>query len=101
MELDRIKVVFNCNKKTNGKVIDRLSRIYTYIFIDEVQDLAGYDLELLNLFFKCNSATLLVGDLRQGTYSTNSTSKNKKYKKSKIVGFFEKNKAKLKLIVLP
>ena len=83
------KFVYRCNEKSNGNVINRLSRIYSHIYIDEVQDLAGYDLELLKLFFKCNSSTLLVGDPRQGTYSTNSTLKNKKYKKSKIVGFFD------------
>jgi len=45
------KFVFRCNEKTKGNVIDRISRIYPYIFIDEVQDLAGYDLELLKLLF--------------------------------------------------
>ncbi len=83
------KFVFKCNAKTNGSVIDRLTRIYKHIFIDEVQDLAGYDLELLKLLFKSSSSTLLVGDPRQGTYSTNSSAKNKKFKKAAIVNFFE------------
>ncbi len=83
------KFVCKCNEKSNGSVIDRLSRIYSHIYIDEVQDLAGYDLELLKLLFKCNSSTLLVGDPRQGTYSTSNTSKNKKYKKFNITFFFE------------
>jgi len=83
------KFAFRCNEKTNGAVIDRLSRIYSRIFIDEVQDLAGYDLELLNLLFKSATQTLLVGDPRQATYSTNSAPKNKKFKKSAIVNFFE------------
>jgi DNA helicase II / ATP-dependent DNA helicase PcrA len=83
------KFVCKCNEKGDGRVIDRLRRIYSHIFIDEVQDLAGYDLEFLKLLFKCESSTLLVGDPRQGTYSTNSTLKNKKFKKSQIVYFFE------------
>jgi len=83
------KFVFRCNEKTSNNVIDRISRVYPHIFIDEVQDLAGYDLELLKLLFNCNSNVLLVGDPRQGTYSTNSAPKNKKYKKSQIVHFFE------------
>jgi len=83
------KFVFRCNETSKGSVIDRLSRIYSHIFIDEVQDLAGYDLELLKLLFKANTNTLLVGDPRQGTYSTNSSSKNKKFKKAAIVNFFE------------
>jgi len=82
------KFVFRCNEKT-GNVIGRISRIYQHIFIDEVQDLAGYDLELLKLLFNSNSNILLVGDPRQGTYSTNSAPKNKQYKKSQIIHFFE------------
>jgi len=83
------KFVYKCNELSTGSVINRLSNIYSHIFIDEVQDLAGYDLELLKLFFKCKSNILLVGDPRQGTYSTNSSSKNKKFKKAEIVHFFE------------
>ncbi len=82
------KFVFRCNEKTSSNVIDRISRIYPHIFIDEVQDLAGYDLELLKLLFGCNSNILLVGDPRQGTYSTNSAPKNKQFKKAKIINFF-------------
>ncbi len=83
------KFVLKCNENSKGAVIDRLSRIYTHIFIDEVQDLAGYDLEFLKLLFASKINTLLVGDPRQGTYSTNNASKNKKFQKSKIVYFFE------------
>jgi len=83
------KFVIKCNKQSSGAVIDRLSRIYTDIFIDEVQDLAGYDLDFLKLLFGCKANVLLVGDPRQGTYSTNNSLKNKKFKKAKIVNFFE------------
>lgn len=82
------KFVFRCNEKTIGNVIDRISRVYSHIFIDEIQDLAGYDLELLKLLFDCQSSILLVGDPRQGTYSTNSAPKNKQFKKAKIIDFF-------------
>lgn len=83
------KFVFRCNAHSRGDVIERLCKIYSHIFIDEVQDLAGYDLELLKLLFKASLNTLLVGDPRQGTYSTNSSSKNKKFKKAAIINFFE------------
>lgn len=83
------KFVFRCNENSRGAVIERLCKIYSHIFIDEVQDLAGYDLELLKLLFKASSNTLLVGDPRQGTYSTNSSAKNKKFKKAAIINFFE------------
>lgn len=83
------KFVYRCNEKTKGEVINRLTNIYPHIFIDEIQDLAGYDLELLKLLFESCCNTLLVGDPRQGTYSTNSASKNKQFRKSKIVSFFD------------
>ncbi len=83
------KFVVKCNEQSNGSVVDRLSRIYTDIFIDEIQDLAGYDLDFLKLLFDCKTNILLVGDPRQGTYSTNNSSKNKKFKKTKIINFFE------------
>ncbi len=87
------KFVFRCNEKTNGAVISRISKIYSRIFIDEVQDLAGYDLELLKLLFSSNAEVLLVGDPRQGTYSTNSSSKNKQYKKVNVVNYFFQDKS--------
>jgi DNA helicase-2/ATP-dependent DNA helicase PcrA len=85
------KFVTRCNEQSQGSVIDRLSRIYTDILIDEVQDLAGYDLDFLKLLFESKINVLLVGDPRQGTYSTNNSSKNKKFKKIKIVNFFEED----------
>lgn len=83
------KFVFRCNSKSGGAVVQRLCKIFDHIFIDEVQDLAGYDLELLKLLFNADIRTLLVGDPRQGTYTTNSSSKNKQFKKTAIVNFFE------------
>ena len=91
--------VIKCNGSNNGEVVSRISRIYPNIFIDEVQDLAGYDLEVLKLFFDSASNIILVGDPRQGTYSTNNSTKNKQYKKSKIVHFFENDKIQEKLKV--
>lgn len=77
-----------CNQNSGGKVIDRLSKIYDEIYIDEVQDLAGYDLELIELFLKSKIAITLVGDHRQATFSTNNSSKNKKYAGSNIIELF-------------
>lgn len=83
------RFVFECNKKVNNEVIDRLTRICPHIFIDEVQDLAGWDLELLKLLFQSTSRILIVGDPRQSTYSTNDSAKYKKYKNGKILNFIE------------
>lgn len=83
------KFVCRCNEKTKGEVIERLSRIYSHIFVDEVQDLSGYDLEFLKLLFNSKISTILVGDPRQGTYSTSNSAKHKKFSRTKIVHFFD------------
>jgi DNA helicase-2/ATP-dependent DNA helicase PcrA len=83
------KFIFNANKASDGAVIDRVSRIYDHVFIDEVQDLAGFDLELIKLLFKTDSTVLLVGDPRQVTYLTHASTKYKKYRDGKIKGFVE------------
>jgi len=81
------KFVCKCNKASNHAVINRLSRIYNHIYIDEVQDLAGYDLEILRLLFKSSISVLLVGDPRQVTYLTHIERKYGKYKNGKIRDF--------------
>lgn len=82
------KLVIRLQESSKGLVFDRISRCYEKIYIDEVQDLAGYDLEVLDSLFKTDSDMLLVGDPRQATYATNNSQKNKKYVKSAIVNFF-------------
>lgn len=79
--------IVNCNEKTKGEVISRISRIYPNIYIDEVQDLAGWELEILKLLFDTSSNILLVGDPRQVTYLTHHSTKYKKYKDGKIDEF--------------
>lgn len=83
------KFVFKCNEKSNGAIFDRLSRIYNCIFIDEVQDLAGYDLELINLLLQTDSNIVLVGDPRQTTYNTHWEQKYRQYQDGKIKEFIQ------------
>lgn len=83
------KFIYKCNENTRGEVLNRLSRAYSHIFIDEVQDLAGYDLELIKLLFKTKASILLVGDPRQVTYLTHHESKNGKYKDGRIKEFIQ------------
>lgn len=73
------KFIVKCNKATNGEIADRISRIYKHIFIDEVQDLAGNDFEIVKILAQTNSEVLLAGDPRQVTYLTHHESKNQKY----------------------
>ncbi|MDZ8117518.1 UvrD-helicase domain-containing protein [Pontiella agarivorans] len=83
------KFIVNADKASEGAVLNRVSRLYDHFFIDEVQDLAGFDLEIINLLFKSNSTVLLVGDPRQVTYLTHTSTKYKKYRDGKIKGFVE------------
>jgi DNA helicase-2/ATP-dependent DNA helicase PcrA len=66
-----------------------LSKIYSNIFIDEIQDLAGYDLDFIKLLFKSSSNILLVGDPRQVTYLTHHSRKYDRYSNGNIKKFVE------------
>jgi DNA helicase II / ATP-dependent DNA helicase PcrA len=65
---------------SGGAVSARLEHVFDRIFVDEVQDLVGYDLDFLDLMFKSRIAITVVGDPRQYTIATNQTPKNKKYR---------------------
>jgi hypothetical protein len=81
--------VCECNTRSGGWVIQRLEKIYDYIYIDEMQDLAGYDLELLERLFSSQIVTVAVGDPRQGTFSTNLAAKNRKFSRSGIMDWID------------
>lgn len=81
------KFVFKCNSASNGNVIDRISRIYSQIYIDEIQDLAGYDLEIIKLLLKSSSYILMAGDPRQVIYLTHHERKYQKYSYGAIKKF--------------
>lgn len=83
------RFVVRANKNSNGDVIDRISRIYPTIFIDEVQDLAGYDLEILKLLFHSRSTVFCVGDPRQVTYYTHWERTNYSYRNGMIKKYVE------------
>jgi DNA helicase-2/ATP-dependent DNA helicase PcrA len=84
------KFSIRCNEATQQNlVIKRLEGIYDHIYIDEVQDLAGYDLEILELLFRSCISVTVVGDTRQATYFTNCSPKFKKYKGKNILSIFE------------
>ena len=83
------KFVVKVNAIPGGLVMDRLSRIYSHIFIDESQDLAGYDLEIVKLFAVSSLNLLLVCDPRQVTYVTHHEAKFKKYRNGLLQKFIE------------
>lgn len=73
-------------------IFNRLSLIYSHIYLDESQDLSGYDYQIVE-FFLGKDFISIVGDPRQNTYSTNHGSKNKKKDKSvtDIFSYLRKN----------
>lgn len=79
--------IIKCNEKSKNRVFERISKIYPHIFIDEVQDLAGWELEILKVLFKTDSEICLVGDPKQVTYLTHHPRKYVKYKFGKIDEF--------------
>jgi len=73
------KFVIECETSSSQAVTGRLAKIYTDVFIDEFQDLAGWDLEVLRILMQSGIRLTLVGDPRQHIYSTNPSQKNKQY----------------------
>lgn len=94
------RFVVRANKNSNGKVIDRLTRIYPTILIDEVQDLAGYDLEILKLLYHSKSTIVCVGDPRQVTYYTHWEKVNKAYRNGMIKEYVEEKCSKKDSIIV-
>lgn len=80
--------VVQLNRKVDGAVVRRLERIFTHIFIDEVQDLVGYDLDVVDSLLGSRVRLVVVGDPRQHTLSTNLGSRNKKYRGAGMADWF-------------
>jgi hypothetical protein len=81
------KLVIRSNEKSGGAVIDRISRVFPHVFVDEVQDLAGYDLDILAALARSSVRLLMVGDPRQVTYLTHHERRYQKYADGGIVDF--------------
>ncbi len=76
------------NDKSSNAVIKRLEKIYEYIYIDEVQDLSGDDINLLEVLFDSKINTFCVGDPKQSTYQTYNTKKYKSKTGRNIYQYF-------------
>jgi len=83
------KLAWEVNAKSRGAIFDRLSRLYDVIYIDEAQDLCGWDLELLLAMIDAGLELRLVGDTRQALLATDERGrKHKKYKYNRIRDWF-------------
>ncbi len=72
---------YQCYEKNKTDFISRLSNIFSAFLFDEVQDLSGWDYNLIGVLLKEGTQLFtMCGDLRQKTYSTTDSMKNGKYK---------------------
>jgi superfamily I DNA/RNA helicase len=69
--------VCEVERVTGGLVVKRLSEMFDHIYIDEIQDVVGHDLDFLDCLMGSSLALTVVGDPRQHTYSTNTSNRNK------------------------
>lgn len=89
-KLHLAQLALDVDAASGGASFDRLGRIYDVIYVDEVQDLNGYDLEVLIALIGSAIELHLVGDVRQAILKTNAKDpKNKQYKGVKIKDWFD------------
>lgn len=82
------KFALKIDDLSSGEVVARLARAYSAILVDEVQDMVGYDLELLGRISGQVRKTVFAGDPRQKTYETHKDAKNKKFSGGGISRYF-------------
>lgn len=85
------KLALDIAKSSGGACIERLQGIYHEIYFDEVQDLGGNDLDILELLMKSKLQITAVGDVRQSILRTSRTDrKNSKFDGLQKKIWFEK-----------
>jgi len=91
---DKLSKLMFKNEEVKNCVMNRLSKIYNVIFIDEVQDMASWDLELIKKIHHSNIELFMVGDMMQRTYTTTKERQNKKNKKQLNIEEYIKDRCK-------
>lgn len=71
---------YKCWEQNKTDLLDRMSNIADTIFIDEAQDLAAWDFEIIKTLIRSDKINcMLYGDPRQRTYKTSASTKYSKY----------------------
>ena len=87
-------------QRADGLPLRRLEQLYDHVYIDEVQDLGGYDLEVLNLLLGCEVPLTMVGDVRQAVLSTSPEErKHKQFKNMGVWRWFQEQERKHRLTI--
>jgi DNA helicase-2/ATP-dependent DNA helicase PcrA len=88
------------NQAGDGICLQRLERVYDRIMIDEVQDLCGYDLEILDLLMESKVNLEMVGDIRQAILATNGReAKHKPFMYMKVWKWFRAQETAGRLLI--
>jgi hypothetical protein len=88
------KLAMDVADAAEGSVVTRLERMYDEIYVDEVQDMTGYDLDILEQLLKSTSAIHLVGDVRQSVFDTNPQDPRlREFRGIKMTGWFKQQEA--------
>jgi hypothetical protein len=82
------ELVLFINGESGNMVFDRLEKIYSIILFDEVQDLAGHDIDILEKLFGSNIDIVCVGDNKQATFQTHTTRTNNSKTGKNVFVFF-------------
>lgn len=83
------KLATDVIKASMGAAINRLERIYDEIYIDEIQDLTGNDLNILEALLESKATIFMVGDIRQSILCTSpSDMKNARYRGLSKIDWF-------------
>jgi DNA helicase-2/ATP-dependent DNA helicase PcrA len=82
------KLAATIHEQTGGKPARRLGEIYDEVFIDEMQDLVGWDFAVIRAIVDEGITDLdCVGDFRQAVYQTSETTKKPQTSAEKIAEF--------------
>ena len=70
------KLAATIHKETDGRPARRLAKIYDAVFVDEMQDLVGWDYDVIRAIAAADISEVdCVGDFRQAVYQTSETTK--------------------------
>lgn len=88
------------NARSGGCTVRRLDTIFDAIFIDEFQDLVGYDLDFVDMLFSSPISVTVVGDPRQFTYATNKSNRNSQYRGAGLIKWAKRRQNSGKAILV-
>ncbi|GAA4260030.1 UvrD-helicase domain-containing protein [Dactylosporangium darangshiense] len=85
--------VCRADDASDNGVMRRMEGMYDHIYIDEFQDLVGYDLDFVDKLFASSIHVTVVGDPRQHTFATNNGPRNRQYRGAGIMNWLRHRQA--------